>query len=308
MKLIDALNRYCTGWRRQRTHDSLELRKGRALPNSVVIGAAKSGTSWLYRMFSEHPEIFVPSLKVTGPSNEVSFFTHTFDRGVDYYARYFENSGSFKVRVDVSPRYLFQPDVPIAERMHALLPEARLVASLRDPVTRAWSRFRHSMRNGTLPPWSKFREVIKDQHFYDLYIRYGFYADHLERYWEYYPRSQVKVVFYEDMASDPRSYLKDVLAFLEVDADFEPPSLTDRVNANRASYLSALMAYALVAAGRSVGKLVVHAWSGHQRPSKFPARRVPMDHDVRAFLEDTYAEPNARLCALLGRPVPFVRS
>jgi hypothetical protein len=150
--------------------------------------------------------------------------------------------------------------------------------------------------------------VIKNQHFYDLYIRYGFYADHLEKYFDYYPQSKVKIVFYEEMVRNCRSYLKDVLAFLQVDADFEPRSLHEHVNAGGASFLSEFAAYALVAGGGPVGRLVVRAWRGDQRASKFSARRVAMDHDVRAFLEDTYAEPNARLCALLGRPVPFVRS
>jgi hypothetical protein len=156
MRRIDRLNVYRTGWGRLRTHESLDLANGRSLPNAVVIGADKGGTSWLYRMLSEHPEIFVPSLKVTGPSNEICFFNHKFERGVDYYARCFEQSGDLAVRVDVTPSYLFHKEVPVAKRMHALLPEARLVASLRDPMTRAWSRFRHSMRNGTLPPWSRF--------------------------------------------------------------------------------------------------------------------------------------------------------
>jgi len=308
MKAMGPLKVYRTAWSRRRTSVALDLANGRALPNAVVIGAGKGGTSWLYRAFSEHPEIFVPPLKVTGPLNEVHFFTDRYDLGVEHYARYFDGSSGVPVRVDVSPRYLFHKHLPIAARMHALLPDARLVASLRDPVSRAWSRFRHSIQNGTLPPWSRFREVITDQHFYDMYVHYGFYAEHLERYFEHYPRSQVKVVFYEDMAQNAQTYLQDILDFLQVDVDFKPRSLYDRVNTGGASYLSELVAYALVAAGGRAGKVAVRAWRSAQRPSKFSRRRVPMDRDVRAFLENTYAEPNAKLCALLGRPVPFLRS
>ena len=79
------------------------------LSNAVVIGAAKGGTSWLYRIFGEQPDIFVPSLELTGPSNEVRFFTVSFELGIGYYARYFENCGSVPVRMDVSPCYLFVP-------------------------------------------------------------------------------------------------------------------------------------------------------------------------------------------------------
>ncbi|MGH6887027.1 MAG: sulfotransferase domain-containing protein, partial [Geminicoccales bacterium] len=153
---------------------------------------------------------------------------------------------------------------------------------------------------------------------YDLYVRYGFYADHLERYLEHYPQSQIKIVFYEDMARDHQGYLKDVLAFLQVKTDFEPRSLGDRVNVGGASYLGELAAYALapgqerlnlppLAKDGIAGRLVMHGWRGVRHLSRGSARRVPMDQDARAFLEDTYAEPNAKLCSLLGRSVPFPR-
>lgn len=124
--------------------------KARALPDFLVIGAVRSGTSTLYKHLSNHPDVF-PSLR-----KETRFFTREYAEGMDWYRAHFPLRARLAVHervrghrgqcFEASPGYFFHPDA--LSRIEASLPQARFVVLLRDPIERVWSLYRHRVRVG----------------------------------------------------------------------------------------------------------------------------------------------------------------
>jgi len=106
------------------------------LPDFVIIGAQKAGTTALFDMFSEHPEISPSTVK------EVHYFDSNYERGEQWYRRHFDRH----IAGEASPYYLFYP--PAHDRMKALIPKAKVIAILRDPVERALSHYDHEVEKG----------------------------------------------------------------------------------------------------------------------------------------------------------------
>ena len=208
------------------------------LPTFLILGAAKSGTTSLYRYLGEHPDVFM------SPVQEPSYFAFQgsdldfkgpgddWMRGIvattieDYLAN-FDGATSEKAIGETSPPYLYMPHAAAAIRDK--LPEAKLIAILRDPVERAYSQFRYMMMCGREPEWD-FGEALRlEPRRMDMgwewgwhYAELGFYGRQLERFYEIFPRDQLRVVLYEDLASDPVATMRQIFEFIGVDPDFRP--------------------------------------------------------------------------------------
>src|SRR6266480_7948081 len=117
----------------------------RPLPDFLILGAQKAGTTALYAYLRQHPEITGPSWK------EVSFFDRHYARGEAWYRGNFPNSlrARGKLVGEASPSYLFHPLAP--ERVAGLVPEAKLIALVRNPVDRAYSHYQHEVALGREP-------------------------------------------------------------------------------------------------------------------------------------------------------------
>jgi hypothetical protein len=205
----------------------LRIRTGqpRALPNAVILGAMKSGTSSLHNYLVQHPGVIEPLRK------EVHYFDMNFERGEAWYRAHFGRVGEPGLNLDSSPYYLFHPAVP--QRLATLLPEARLIVLLRDPVRRAYSHYWHERDKGreTL----SFEDAIaaeaerlgdsqqrladgtlerspEHQHF--SYLARGRYAEQLERWFAVVPRERFLVLRFEDLARDPLGVLNVTLDVL----------------------------------------------------------------------------------------------
>jgi hypothetical protein len=200
----------------------------RSLPQAVILGAQKSGTSSLHYYLVQHPGVIAPLRK------EVHYFDLNHGRGEAWYRAHFGRVGEPGLNLDSSPYYLFHPAVPA--RLHALLPDARLVVLLRDPVRRAYSHYWHERDKGreTLP----FEDAIAaetgrieadheqlangalevstaHQHF--SYLARGRYAEQLERWLALYPRERLLALRFEDLVRDPLAVLNATLGFLGLD-------------------------------------------------------------------------------------------
>lgn len=114
-----------------------------ALPSFVVLGTQKGGTTTLQEQLQRHPQVFLSDQK------ELQFFTLHYGLGLDWYASQFAAASPAQCCGDITPYYLFHPEVP--QRLRQCLPEARLVVLLRDPVERAFSGLFHSIRLGLEP-------------------------------------------------------------------------------------------------------------------------------------------------------------
>lgn len=212
----------------------------RCLPDTIIVGAQKAGTSSLFRYLIQHPDILASSKK------EVHFFDggidpeiDNFKKGMIWYRAYFPfrtKTNAQKRILEASPLYLFNPDA--ANRIHCHLPSAKIVVILRNPVERAISHYFHEVRAGREgrpimralveedsildPVWAN-REFKNDVFIRNSYKARGMYAKQVARYFDLFSEDQVFVMGSKSLFDDPDSAIKPLLSFLDVDADFTIP-------------------------------------------------------------------------------------
>ena len=190
----------------------------------MCIGAMKAGTTWIHGILAEHPEVCM------GRGKEVHFFDdeQAFAKGLDYYRSFFDHCEAGRLLGEVTPRYIHLPTVP--GRIHAHNPDAKLIASLRNPIDRAWSQYRFDIhQGGRMSFYKSFEDAIERDH--DLVSR-GLYAEQLRRYYDLFPSERILVLRYEDIQGvGPEVLARRLFEFLELkDLDFSPPSLLRRKN------------------------------------------------------------------------------
>ena len=187
------------------------------LPDFLIIGAAKAGTTSLYEHFRAHPEIFMPRLKEArffsydGRGNKVKFPVQTLEE----YTALFEGVSGEKAVGEATPHYLTWPEA--AGRIRDLLPEARLIASLRNPVDRSFSIYQMNQRNHAANVDVPYARAMKTE----PYLQDGS-AAHLERFLALYPREQLRIILLEDLEARPKATLAGLFGFLGVDTAFVP--------------------------------------------------------------------------------------
>lgn len=205
-----------------------------ALPTCVVIGAMKCGTSALHRHLDRHPQIAMAAGKELNfffgpdvpphPREEDWWLTGQWHRGTGWYADQFDPAAP--VRGEASPGYT-DPSHPEAPgRMRALLPDARLVYLVRDPVARAVSQWQHHVRDGA-ERRPVFEAVLDPD---SQYLTRSRYAERLAPFREHFPDEQLLVVVQERLLRDPRRELAQVYAHVGADPAFWDDALTERVH------------------------------------------------------------------------------
>jgi hypothetical protein len=287
------------------------------MPNFLIIGAARSGTTALYRYLKQHPQIYMSAVKEPSffavPEQEPGAIPSTDEKAgrlarrplevvritdPEVYSALFREVGGEVAIGEASASYLITPTAP--ERIKHYLPEVRLIAILRNPVDRAYSA--HSLR------WlyagqerAGFGQAIRD-------IYWGFYYTHLERYFALFERAQIRIYLYEDFRADPAAVLQDIFQFLGV-CDTFAPDLTVHYNVgglakNRVwgAVLKGLGPVAslcrpLVPAAVRPG--VVDMFHHLQRRAF--VRPPPLESAARAELIDIYREDILKLQDLLQR-------
>ncbi len=247
----------------------------RPLPDFLILGAQKAGTTALYAYLRWHPEITGPSFK------EVSFFDRHYVRGERWYRAHLPARRSGTIVGEASPSYLFHPLAP--QRVAQLLPHARLIALLRNPVDRAFSHYQHEVALGREPltfeeaidrederMQGEVEHMLRDPEYFSeawwnyTYLARGQYAAQLERWFQAFPRERLLVLLTDELADDPAGTHRRVLEFLGV----EPQELS--------SY-----------------------------PRIFERKYEQMASETRARLERSFEEPNDRLASLLNRQLPW---
>src|ERR687894_901132 len=197
------------------------------MPNFLIIGAMKSGTTALYYYLEHHPEIYMSPVKEPNffssqeQENAAGAVTH-----IGTYQDLFRGVSGETAIGEASHSYLYEPGAAAEIRRYA--PEAKLIAILRDPIDRAYSHFLHMVRSGE-EPLDDFSQALredevglhKERTFQD-YIGRGLYYGQLERYFGTFPREQVRVYLYEDLSDAPISTVQDAFRFLKVDDSFVP--------------------------------------------------------------------------------------
>jgi hypothetical protein len=187
------------------------------LPNFLVIGAPKAGTTSLYEHLRAHPGIYMPRLKeprffgYDGGEERLRFPIHTLAE----YEALFDAVTDETAIGEASPHYLVYPRA--AERIRALIPQARLIASLRNPVDRAYSLYQMNMRErGSYRGLSFLQAIHADPSLTETV------AEKLERYLGLFPREQIRIILLDDLERAPRATMQELYGFLGVDPGFEP--------------------------------------------------------------------------------------
>lgn len=202
-----------------------------------IIGAQKGGTTALFQYLRGHPGILMPRHK------ETAFFfrEELYERGLDwYFSTFFGNPTSYRGRTlgEASPQYMY--DLKVPGRISRHFQDAKLIALLRNPVDRAYSAFRMQARRGV--ECRSFDEAVSEliqvhetrgrtEYLDDEgnnYLAAGCYATLLRCYLECFDISQLKIVVSEDLLLKPRETLRDILYFLNVDAEYLPLGLGKR--------------------------------------------------------------------------------
>ena len=187
------------------------------LPNFLIIGAAKAGTSTLYTYLRAHPQIFMPARK------ELRFFAYD-GEGDDYtfpvksledYESYFAGVTEEKAIGEATPRYLRTPHA--ARKIKDLIPDCRLIVSLRNPVERSFSSYTMAVRNQTIRGVKSYTDALATVSTF----RRGYFSD-LENYFRLFDRSRICIVRFEDLVRDPLPVAQSLFGFLDVAADFSP--------------------------------------------------------------------------------------
>jgi hypothetical protein len=197
-------------------------------PDFLIIGAQKCGTTWLWAVLRDHPEVFLPEKK------ELEFFSYSQNLEGDGFERYlgehFSGAGEARAVGEATPSYFwnscahpewgekpkgFERDIPGAVRAR-LGPEVRLVLALRNPVQRAVSAFLHHVRK---------ERIGRSQNIFDAgrergILHMGFYYEHLKEWLALFPLRQIHVVILEEATARPLRAFVDLFAFLGVDAGF----------------------------------------------------------------------------------------
>lgn len=227
----------------------VRARAGR-LPTFVVIGAAKAGTTALHGYLEQHPAVAMSRRKETnhfalvgqlpdfrGPGDADAVNAHAVT-DPEAYAAQFAHAGAATAVGESSPLYLYDPAV--AARLRAAVSDVRVVAVLRHPAERAYSAFLHTRRDGR-EPLADFAAALaaeeeriaqRWEHLWH-YRAMGRYATQLQRWLDAFPREQVAVHLYEELAHDPVGLVQAVFRFLEVDDAFVPDV---RERPNRSCY------------------------------------------------------------------------
>ena len=211
--------------------------RSRPLPDFVIIGTQKSGTTSLHAYLSQHPQCLRPYEK------EVHFFDGGLDPVVDnyqkgqaWYRAHFPHrkNGSDARVFEASPLYIFNPLVPA--RMFDLLPQAKLVAILRNPTERAISHYFHEKQRGyeslpimealaaeeqRLKPAVEAKDYKNYSFIHHSYKRRGHYKEQLERFFKLFPRQQILILTSDDLFRDQNSTLKQVTEFVGASSSFQ---------------------------------------------------------------------------------------
>lgn len=183
------------------------------MPNFIVIGAMKSGTTSLFHYLQAHPQVFMSPLK------EVEFFVEekNWRRGMDWYRAQFAGADPGAVAIgEASTAYTKYPEHKgVPERIASILPDARLIYVVRDPIERIRSHYQHRVLSGAERDPLE-RAVLED----DRYIDCSRYAMQIERYLPHFPRERVLLMTSERLRTSRAKTVRSAYEFLGVDPNF----------------------------------------------------------------------------------------
>ncbi len=206
------------------------------MPTFLIIGAAKSGTSALWKYLPQHPDIYMSPKKephffayenAVPDANGPRDYTKYAKTNLTAYQALFADVTTEKAIGEAATTSLYIPRA--VERIKHYIPQAKFIAMLRQPADRAYSSFMHLIRDRR-EPVKDFREALKLEHgriadhwgFMWHYTQMGFYYEQVRRFYDNFNREQVRIYLYDEFNTNPLCIIQDIYRFLEVNDDFIP--------------------------------------------------------------------------------------
>ncbi len=263
----------------------------------------KAGTTTLAGLLASHPDVFI------FPDKEVHFFDRHFDRGVDWYREQFGGATTERAVGEATGAYMRKDEV--VARMASVVPEAKLLAVLRDPVDRAYSHY--WMLRSKWGIGHTFEELVREEIAgrrlppplsHARLLDFGRYVPQLESLCAHFPRESLHVLLFEDLTDDRADSYAGVCRFIGVD-DAHVPQEAERVWNKTTGLRSERLRRGMLRAGafRRAPRLAA-AIDRLNRTESYPR----MDSGIRRELVEWYADEISALSAWLGRDLSAWRT
>jgi hypothetical protein len=272
------------------------------LPNFLIIGAEKGGTTWLYEKLRRHPEVYMPRVK------ELYFFSSDGSEGKtrEWYEKHFEAASAVG---EATPAYMCDEHAP--RRIADMVSDVRLIACLRHPTDRVHSHY--WMDRGVDKIDCSFDKVVSQRR--EPYIGNGLYGEQLDRYLYYFDRDQLLILISEEVFSGPSASLNKICSFLGVDDTFYQGQEWIARRENRAARTRSKTALEVMSA---VGGWMRHTEGARQvldalkatgitdlikGANREPREYPEMDPELRKELDEYYAPTVKRVEEIIGRRI-----
>ena len=271
------------------------------LPNLIIGGAPKAGTSSLYHYLKAHPSICMSIPK------EPYFFTANYSKGLTWYHSVFQEYQNQKIIGEASTKYLTQA-VTTAPRIKKHLPNVKLIFILRNPVGRFMSDYWYAVKLGQIKHSQKrLKDLItgkndmpsfwnQEMSFYNWFKKRGKYEEQLPLFYDRFPDHQIKVVFFEDLKLNQNAILQSIYRFLEID-QYESPATTIH---NKTTYPSG--AYATLPLLNKLKRALPSKLLNHIAPAKRKIIQLMYTERDTPKLDQTLIEFSRFAGAVSGRP------
>lgn len=269
----------------------------------IGIGAAKCGTTWVAQCLEEHPDILFSS-EIN--RKELSFFNSntnwqkepgrdlsTWDKGIEWYFKQFPKQEEGKIRGEFTVSYLI--DELARKRIKEILPNIKLIVVLRDPVDMVQSLYYFGAASALAEKRGTIEDEIQEGHI----TKFGFYYKYLKPYYDDFGEKNIHVTLYDEIKSDPKKAIQDIYKFLNVKADFVPPSLEVKINEAfkpRFEFLRAIVRDTIKLLNKTNKKLYFYVLDNalllklytilNKKPYKYPK----MSNEIRESLRNYYLE------------------
>jgi hypothetical protein len=189
------------------------------LPNFLGIGIPRSGTTWLHELLRNHPQIYVPTQR-----KEIRFFDQYYDRGLDWYEKFFPDdteAGQYRAVGEISPQYILSRKT--LERIRDVGTVDRFLLMLRNPVDMAYSYYGLKVKNTNYT--GTFDQFLVD---HPEAIERGYYSKWLESFYDLFPKDRLLVMISEQAVEDVEGSKARLAEFLNVSVDRFPDNAGQR--------------------------------------------------------------------------------
>ncbi|GAA3072450.1 sulfotransferase family protein [Streptosporangium carneum] len=292
------------------------------LPDFLTIGAPKAGTTALHAALSRHPGLFLSPVKEPkfflsdgppptrgGPGDAQTYREHVWRR--EEYEALFSGAPPGTLKGESTPFYLY--DLDAQRRIRAALPEARLIAALRDPIERAHSNWTHLWSAGLEPIGDVVRACEEEERrvaagwapFWH-YRALGRYGEQLEHLFTLFPREQVLIFRYRDLVDRPVDTLDRICRFLGVEPGVVAEVPRENVTAHPESTRGHQLLSRVLRAGATIGRFLPPQVSGaltdplERRLQQRARSRQPLTWEQREQLIGYFADDVALLQEVTG--------